>query len=69
MQRPLTIKQRKIVHLVCAECMETKDIAKIIGLAPHTIKNYRKKIYDVLGVWSIPELCRYYWNHVEEFPE
>ncbi|HVM10849.1 MAG TPA: helix-turn-helix transcriptional regulator [Actinomycetota bacterium] len=45
---PLTPRQREVLALV-ADGRTTHEIARILRLSPHTVKNYLERIYERLG--------------------
>lgn len=51
----LSARERQVIqHL--AEGMTNREIAKVLELSPHTVKNYLFRIFDKLGVSSRTEL-------------
>jgi DNA-binding NarL/FixJ family response regulator len=57
----LTKREEQVVHLL-AEGLTNREIAKELGLSPHTIKNYLFRIFDKLGVSTRVELVMYAVN-------
>jgi DNA-binding NarL/FixJ family response regulator len=51
----LSAREREVVHHLAAG-MTNREIAEVLGLSPHTVKNYLFKIFDKLGVSSRTEL-------------
>ena len=56
--RLLTKREEDVVRLL-AEGLQNREIAKVLGLSEHTVKNYLFHIYDKLGVSSRVELVLY----------
>lgn len=59
MNRALTPKQWLIASLV-AEGMKNKEIAVLLGVTEHVIKNYLRDVYDKLGFWNRTEVALWY---------
>jgi DNA-binding NarL/FixJ family response regulator len=51
----LSARERQVVEYLAAG-MTNREIAKALGLSPHTVKNYLFRIFDKLGVSSRTEL-------------
>lgn len=51
----LSARERQVVQYLAAG-MSNREIAKVLGLSPHTIKNYLFRIFDKLGVSTRTEL-------------
>ena len=47
--RPLTLREREILILL-TQGMTNSDIARVMWLSPHTVRNHLVRIYDKLGV-------------------
>ena len=56
--RLLTKREEEVVQLV-AEGLQNREIATMLKLSEHTIKNYMFRIFDKLGVSSRVELALY----------
>ena len=54
----LTARERELLQLV-AELKPTKDIAKLLGVSPHTVDTHRGNLMQKLSVHGIPELILY----------
>ena len=54
----LTPRQREVLRLV-AEGRSAKEIARTLGLSSKTIEFHKKRIMEVLGLRSTPELMRF----------
>lgn len=52
----LTQREREVVNLICLG-FSNKDIAKMLFISEHTVKDHTKKIYPKLGVHSRFELA------------
>jgi DNA-binding CsgD family transcriptional regulator len=57
----LTRREEEVVRLV-ADGMKNGEIAKSLGVAEHSIRNYLYRIFDKLGVSSRVELILYAFN-------
>ena len=53
----LTLKETEIIRMI-AEGMTTRSIAAAIGLAPETVKWYRKRILDKFQASTSAEVIR-----------
>ena len=51
----LSVRERQVIQHV-AEGMSNREIAEVLDLSPHTVKNYLFRIFDKLGVSSRTEL-------------
>jgi len=51
----LSVRERQVIQYVAAG-LANREIAKTLGLSPHTVKNYLFRIFDKLGVSSRTEL-------------
>ena len=51
----LSERERQVIQQVAAG-MSNREIAKVLDLSPHTVKNYLFRIFDKLGVSSRTEL-------------
>ena len=59
----LTRRERQISHLV-SYGLSTGEIAARLGLSPHTVRDYLKRIFEKVGVSSRGELVgRIYAEH------
>ncbi|MBE6038832.1 MAG: hypothetical protein E7218_06455 [Anaerofustis stercorihominis] len=52
----LSKREREVVELICLG-YTNKDIAKILFISEHTVKDHTKKIYPKMGVHSKVELA------------
>ena len=43
--------------------LTNREIAQIVGTSEQVVKNYLRKIFDRLGVWSRLELALYVASH------
>lgn len=57
----LTPRKRTIYDLLVTG-ISRKDIAKRLGLSPHTVKNSTDEIYHIFDVHTQRELMRDYWQ-------
>jgi DNA-binding CsgD family transcriptional regulator len=68
--RTLTKREHEVIALV-AEGLKNRDVAVALGTTEAVVKNYLRRIYDKLGVWSRVELALWYearrhedlWTH------
>jgi DNA-binding NarL/FixJ family response regulator len=60
----LTAREHEVLHLL-AEGMTNRDIALLLKLSEHTVKNHVFHIFDKLGVSSRMEAVVYSFNHME----
>jgi DNA-binding CsgD family transcriptional regulator len=66
--RTLTKREHQVIALV-AEGLKNRDVALALGTTEPVIKNYLRRIYDKLGVWSRVELALWYEaRRQEQFP-
>jgi DNA-binding CsgD family transcriptional regulator len=66
--RTLTKREHQVIALV-AEGLKNRDVALALGTTEAVIKNYLRRIYDKLGVWSRVELALWYEaRRHEKFP-
>jgi DNA-binding NarL/FixJ family response regulator len=59
--RYLTPRRRTIYELLVTG-ISRKDIAKRLGLSPHTVKNRTDEIYHIFDVHTQRELMQDYWK-------
>ncbi len=52
----LSLKEKEVTELICL-CYTNRDIAKIMFISEHTVKDHTKKIYPTMGVHSRFELA------------
>jgi DNA-binding CsgD family transcriptional regulator len=57
--RTLTKREHQVIALV-AEGLKNREVALELGTTEPVIKNYLRRIYDKLGVWSRVELALWY---------
>jgi DNA-binding CsgD family transcriptional regulator len=57
--RTLTKREHQVIALV-AEGLKNREVALALGTTEPVIKNYLRRIYDKLGVWSRVELALWY---------
>jgi RNA polymerase sigma factor (sigma-70 family) len=48
---PLSVRERRVMQLVC-DGKSNLEIAAVLHLSPHTVKNHLKKIFKKLNVNS-----------------
>ena len=60
----LTVREHEVLRLL-AEGMTNRDIALLLKLSEHTVKNHVFHIFDKLGVSSRMEAVVYSFNHME----
>jgi DNA-binding NarL/FixJ family response regulator len=60
----LTEREHEVLHFL-AEGMTNRDIASLLKLSEHTVKNHVFHIFDKLGVSSRMEAVVYSFNHLE----
>ena len=58
----LTPKEREVAEFICMGYTNA-DIAKLLFISEHTVKDHTKKIYPKLGVHSRLELATYVSKH------
>ncbi len=58
----LSGREEQIVSLV-AEGMKNREIAELLGLSEHTVKNHLFRIFERLGISSRAELILYLFSH------
>ncbi len=58
----LSSRETEILTLTC-QGRNAKDIGNLLHLSPATVRTYRHRIYEKLGVGSSVELLREAWNH------
>ena len=58
----LSAREEQIVSLV-AEGMKNREIAELLGLSEHTVKNHLFRIFERLGISSRAELILYLFSH------
>ena len=58
----LSAREREILELV-VDGWRSKEIAKVLGLAPATIDSYRSRIMKALKVDNLPGLVRFAIRH------
>jgi DNA-binding NarL/FixJ family response regulator len=54
------------ISILVWEGLTNREIGKIIGTSEQMIKNYLRRAFDKLGVWSRLELAMYVTNHSGE---
>ena len=54
----LTARERELLQLI-AELKNTKEIANLLGVSPHTVDTHRGNLMQKLNLHSIPELILY----------
>jgi len=54
--------QEKEVLILYAKGFKNKDISEQMGLSPHTVKTYRRRIFNKLDVHDMQELMRFCWE-------
>jgi DNA-binding CsgD family transcriptional regulator len=54
---PLSARQREVAE-AAARCATVEEIARDLGISPHTVKTHLKQVYERLGVASRVELVR-----------
>ena len=54
-----TPRQQQVIELV-AQGLKNSEVAEAIGTTEHVVKNYLRRIYDKLGLWSRVELALWY---------
>jgi DNA-binding CsgD family transcriptional regulator len=57
--RTLSKREHQLISLV-AEGLKNRDIAVALGTTESVVKNYLRRIYDKLGVWSRVELALWF---------
>ncbi len=58
----LSSREEQIVSLV-AEGMKNREIAELLSLSEHTVKNHLFRIFERLGISSRAELILYLFSH------
>lgn len=56
--KPLTPMQRQVVRLCSLGCT-VKEIARILGLSPHTVENHKSHAMQRIGATNAAHLTRY----------
>ncbi|AQM21387.1 response regulator transcription factor [Vibrio anguillarum] len=59
----LSTREKQIARLIL-QGLDTKEIAKQLGITEGTVKNHRKRIYAQLRVSSLSELFQIFLNHI-----
>ena len=52
-------REHRVIQLV-SDGLKNKEVAEILGISEHVVKNYLRVIYDKLGVWNRVELALWY---------
>jgi DNA-binding CsgD family transcriptional regulator len=55
-------RERRVIELV-AQGLNNREMAVVLGISEHVIKNKLRVIYDKLGVWNRLELALWYEAH------
>jgi DNA-binding CsgD family transcriptional regulator len=55
-------RERRVIELV-AQGLNNREMAVVLGISEHVIKNKLRVIYDKLGVWNRLELALWYESH------
>jgi two-component system response regulator NreC len=50
--KDLTPREIEVLHLI-SEGYSTRELAGVLGISPHTVREYRMRILNRLGVHSI----------------
>ena len=58
----MTAREVEVATLVWGG-LTNREIAQIVGTSEQVVKNYLRKIFDRLGVWSRLELALYVASH------
>jgi DNA-binding CsgD family transcriptional regulator len=51
--------EHRVIQLV-ADGLKNKEVAEILGISEHVVKNYLRVVYDKLGLWNRVELALWY---------
>jgi len=52
-------REHRVIQLV-ADGLKNNEVAEILGISEHVVKNYLRVIYDKLGLWNRVELALWY---------
>lgn len=52
-------REHRVIQLV-ADGLKNKEVAEILGISEHVVKNYLLVVYDKLGLWNRVELALWY---------
>ena len=52
-------REHRVIQLV-ADGLKNKEVAEILGISEHVVKNYLRVVYDKLGLWNRVELALWY---------
>ena len=58
----ITRREVQVLNLI-AQGKNNKDIAQVLGIAYHTLKNYTASAYYKLGVRSRTQAAAHVWTH------
>ena len=61
----LTARESEVYHLLL-EGLETKQIGHRLGISPSTVEKHRLKVFDKMGVDTVPRLIRYVLDNTNE---
>lgn len=59
----LTKREMEIYKFFGENAVKKQDVAKALSISKHTIHSHLKSIYFKLGIHSIPELIRHYYQN------
>lgn len=57
-EEALTAREREVYHLLL-QGLETKQIGHRLGISPSTVEKHRLKVFDKMGVDTVPRLIRF----------
>jgi len=52
-------REHRVIQLV-ADGLKNKEVAELLGISEHAVKNYLRVVYDKLGLWNRVELALWY---------
>lgn len=63
--RKLSLRQQRVTELV-AQGLKNREIARVMGIDPHVVRNYLSVVYDKVGVSNRVELALWYEARTHE---